>query len=83
MANFYVLGSYNPLRGYKLTAVGKDYTATMQLTSISEPYAYIFISGNHTGDSFEKELNRDEIAYFLQLDVVDQFIRSALMLYKK
>lgn len=83
MANVDVLGSYSAMRGYHLTAVGKDYTATVQLTCISEPYAYIYVSSNCTGDSFEKELNREEISYFLQLDFVEHFIRAALILYKK
>lgn len=77
-----VTSFYNPTRGYAVQAANDNYKATVNLTSVSEPYAYVYVSHRVTGDSFERELNRNEITRFLSLDCADDFIKYALSCYK-
>lgn len=79
----YVTGSYNAQRGYSLYADNNSYRVTVCLSSIGDIYASVYVSHKATGDAFESELNKDDITYFLSLNLTDDFINYALRFYKK
>ncbi len=79
----HVTGSYNAQRGYSLYAANNSYRAAVCLTSISEPYASVYVSHKVTGDAFERALDRDDITHFLSLNLTHDFINHALTFYQQ